>query len=114
MTENADEKFDALLRGILDDPVPDEGFCISVMAKLPARRRTMQWPMIAGLIAGIATCWLALASSPVLLAGWRDWHAGSLSSSAVTMLGAMVGMMILALGWIIAETDEQIEPSSWR
>lgn len=107
MNDKTDEVLDALLREQFDGPVPDGGFCDSVMTRLPARRRRSLWPLVAGAFAGVAACGFSLRSSPIAIDGLRDWLSGDISASALTLLGAMVCMAILAAAWTIAEANEQ-------
>ena len=106
MNQNDADPIDALLRKQFDGPVPDGGFSERVMRRLPARRRRNGWPLLAGVFAGAAACWLSLSSSPLLHAGWRDWMHGEFSGPALILLLAMVGMSLLALGWTLAEADD--------
>lgn len=106
MTNEIDDAPDALLREQFDGPVPDDGFCLTVMDRLPARRHHGNWPMAAGIGAGVALCWLTLWSAPIANAGWRDWLSGEASPSALALLIAMAGLAALALAWTIAEATD--------
>jgi hypothetical protein len=106
MTKEIDDALDALLREQFDGPVPDDGFCLTVMDRLPARRRHGNWPMVAGISAGVALCWLTLWFSPIANAGWRDWLSGEPSASALALLIAMTGLAVLTLAWTIAEATD--------
>ena len=112
MNDARDDEIDALLRKQFDGPVPVDDFCDRVMAQLPARRRR-NWPLVAGVIGGIAACWYSLwpAMSQI---SWRDWLSGALPTSAITLVIAMLGMALLALAWTITEVKDQYEPSSRR
>lgn len=112
MNDETDDAIDVLLRQQFEGPVPADGFCDRVMAQLPARRRRNDWPLAAGALAGIATCWFSLWFSPITCVGWRDWLSGELSASAIALFIAMMGMAILALAWTIAEADDRYDPSS--
>lgn len=111
MNDEMDDAFDAALRAEFEGPVPDDGFCESVIARLPARRRRDIWPTAAGSLAGVATCWFSLWSAPITSVGWQDWSSGELSASAIMLFIAMMGMAILALAWTIAEADDRYDPS---
>lgn len=109
-----DEMEDALLRKQFEGPVPDDGFCDRVMEQLPTRRRRNNWPLAAGALAGMATCWFSLLLSPIAYVGWRDWLSGDPSASAIALFISMMGMAILALAWTIAEADDRYDPSPRR
>lgn len=103
-----DDALDALLREQFDGPVSADGFCERVMEELPPRRRRHRtWPMMAGIAAGMTTCWLSLRSVPVMTIGWQDWLALELSSSAMTLLLVVSGVSLLASLWVLAEADER-------
>jgi len=106
MNDPTDDAIDALLRQQFEGSVADDGFSERVMQQLPPRRRRIAWPVWASHLAGVAICWLSLRSSPLLLAGWRDWASGSLSSAAVALLIVTAGMSLLALGWSLTEADD--------
>ena len=110
MNDEAEDAVDALLRENFEGPVADDGFCASVMDRLPARRRRNQWPMVAGILAGVATCWFSLWSAPLASDGWRDWLSGAPSAATMTLFVAMISMTVLALAWTIAEADDRSEP----
>ena len=110
MNDEMEDVLDVLLRQQFEGPVADEGFCASVIDRLPARRLRNKWPMVAGIIAGVATCWFSLWSAPVAHAGWQDWLSGEPSASAVALFIAMTSMAILALAWAIAEADDRYDP----
>lgn len=112
--EEMDGMIDGLLRERFEGPVPADDFCDRVMDRLPARRRRSNWPLAAGALAGMTTCWFSLWSAGVTYAGWRDWLAGQASASAMALFIAMIGMAILALVWTIAEADERYDPASRR
>lgn len=97
---------DALLRDQFDGPVPDDGFADRVMQRARPRRR-VAWPVAAGLVAGIAACWLSLLPTSVLQAGWRDWGHGQPSASAIAFLAVAAGMSLLACWWTAMEPDER-------
>lgn len=107
MNSKADDLFEAQLREQLAAPVPDDGFCASVMDRLPSKRGRSQWPTVAGTLAGVATCSTSLWSAPIASDGWRDWLSGAPSESTLTMFVAVIGMAILALAWTITEADER-------
>ncbi|MDZ3833329.1 MAG: hypothetical protein U0S50_16155 [Sphingopyxis sp.] len=112
MNDEAEDVLDALLREHFEGPVPDEGFCARVVDRLPARRRRNNWPMAAGILAGVAACWFSLWSDPITSAGWRDWLSGYPSTSTMTLLISMMSMTALALAWTIAEADDRYGGSS--
>lgn len=108
MNDPSDDALDALLREQFDGPVPADGFTERVMAQLPSRRRRLRtWPMVAGVAAGIAACWLSLRSVPVMDSGWRDWLALEPSASAMTLLLIVSGISLLAALWALGEADER-------
>jgi hypothetical protein len=104
MSEDAVE---ALLLEQFGGPVPDDGFCDSVMQQLPQRRRRQMWPLVMGVVAGAGACWLSLASAPVLRIGWRDWLSGEMSTPAIVLLLTMASISLLALLWTVAEADDR-------
>ncbi len=106
MNPRNDDAIDALLRAQFEGPVRDEGFSERVMQALPPRRRRVDWPLRAGIAAGVVACWLSLLSAPVLQAGWSAWASGRLTASAIALLLAVAAMSLLALGWSVAEGDE--------
>lgn len=114
MTDEIDDIVDALLRDEFEGPAPDDGFCDRVMNQLPGRRRRRPWPLAVGAIGGMAAYAISLWSAPITNAGFRDWLAGELSASVLTLFIAMMGMAILALVWAIAEADDRSGPSSRR
>ncbi|RQO54666.1 hypothetical protein DBR47_21550 [Paucibacter sp. KBW04] len=99
-----DDAIERLLQQQFEGPVADDGFCARVMEQLPARRRQSAWPVCLGLLAGMATCWMLLADSPLLRKGWADWLAGAPSPSAITLWLASGVLALLALAWGLAET----------
>lgn len=110
MNEEIEDVLDVMLRERFEGPVPDGGFCDRVMDQLPARRRHVKWPMAAGIVAGLATCWLSLWSAPITHIGWQDWLSGELSASVIELFISMMSMAILALAWTAAEADERYAP----
>ena len=107
MNDEMEEAIDVLLRGRFEGPIPDDGFCQSVMDRLPARRHRISWPLVVGTLAGAAMCWFSLWSSPIPYIGW-------MSGSAIALFISMISMPILALAWTIAEADDRYDPSSQR
>lgn len=107
MNDEAEDAIDRLLRDAAPDPVADDGFCARLAEHLPPRPRRVRWPLASGILAGIATCWLALRSSRIALAGWHDWLAGDLTQPALVLLAAAAGTGLLALAWTLAEAQEQ-------
>ena len=88
--------------------VADDGFSERVMQHLPSRRpRRTAWPLWLGVMLGAVACGFCLANVPLLHMGWRDWLAGNISTSAISMLMAMVAMSLLALGWSLAESGDR-------
>ena len=110
MNDARDDVFDVLLCQHFEGSVPDDGFCESVMDRLPAKRNRNKWPMAAGTVAGVATCWFSLWWAPIAYIGGQDWLSGQLSASAMTLFIAMMCMAILALAWTIAEADDRYDP----
>jgi hypothetical protein len=105
MNDPHDSPIDALLRQHFEGPVADDGFSDRVMRQLPARRRAHRWQLPVGLLAGLGACVWSLSSTPVVRAGWQDWMSGSLSSAAVIMLLALMGMPVLASWWALTESE---------
>ncbi|HVJ61618.1 MAG TPA: DUF5056 domain-containing protein [Tahibacter sp.] len=106
MNHSDDNDIEALLRRQFDGAVPDDGFSERVMQQLPPRRRRAAWPLWAGIVAGIAACWLSLVSTPLLQVGWQNWIGGELSAAAITLLSVIAGMSLLACGWIAMEAED--------
>lgn len=106
MNPRSDEAIEALLRAQFDGPVPDEGFSARVMQVLPPRRRRVDWPLWAGIVAGVVTCWLSLVSAPLLQVGLSTWMGSELTAPVITSLLTVTGMSLLALWWGVAEADE--------
>jgi hypothetical protein len=107
MNPSQDDAIEALLRRQFDGPVPDAGFSRRVMQRLPRRRHRVVWPLWAGILSGAAACWVVLQFSRLLQIGWHDWLGGHWSASAVTVLLAMIGMILLTLAWGVAEADDR-------
>ena len=107
MNHSDDYEIEALLRTQFDGAVPDDGFSDCVMQQLPPRRRRTAWPLLAGILAGIAACWLSLLSTPLLHVGWQNWISGELSASAITLMTVIAGMSLLALCWATMEAEDQ-------
>lgn len=107
MNDEIDDAMDLLLREQFEGPVPDDGFCQSVMDRLPARPRRVTWPLGAGISVGVATCWFSLWSALVASDGWRDWLVGQPSGATATLFVAMSGMALLALAWAISEASDR-------
>lgn len=107
MNDGIDDAIDLLLREQFAGPVPDDGFCRSVMDRLPTGRRRVAWPLGAGISVGVATCWFSLWSALVASDGWRDWLAGEPSGATATLFVAMAGMALLALAWAISEAGDR-------
>ncbi|MGQ7829752.1 hypothetical protein [Altererythrobacter sp. Z27] len=114
MNDDMEDILDALLRDQFEGPVPVGDFCDRVMDRLPARRRRIQWPMAAGMLIGVAMCWVSLSSAPIMSVGWRDWLSGEASASAVALLVSTMGMAVLALAWTIAEAEDRYAPAPRR
>lgn len=111
MKEDIEDVYDAMLREDFEGPVPDGGFCDRVMDRLPARRRQINWPTVAGTVAGLATCGVSLWSAPIIHMGWRDWLSGDLSASVIGLFISTGSVAILALAWAIAEADDRDDAS---
>lgn len=106
MNRRHEDSIEALLRTQFDGPVPDDGFSERVMQALPPRRRRIDWPLRAGIAAGVVACWLSLLSARVLHAGWSAWTNHQLTAPAIALLLVAAGMSLLALWWSVAEGDE--------
>ena len=107
MSDFDDDAVDNLLLEQFEGPVPDDGFCVSVMQILPARRRRSAWPLALGIAAGGAACWLSMLSTPLLRIGWQDWSKGELSAPALILFAVMTGISILAMAWTAGEADDR-------
>lgn len=106
MNQAEDDAIEVLLRTGFDGPVVDAGFAQQVMRQLPQRRRRVTWPLWAGVVTGATTCWFALLPSRLLRDGWQDWIGGHWSvAGSATLLTAVV-MILLALAWGVAETED--------
>lgn len=103
MSELSDDAIESLLRKQFDGPVADAGFSDRAMQTLPPRGRRITWPLRAGILAGVTTCWLGLVRAPLVHAGWSDWMGGEWSIPAFTMVLAIAGMSLLAVCWGVAE-----------
>jgi hypothetical protein len=101
-----DDAIEALLRKQFQGPVSDAGFTARVMQRLPSQRRRTTWPSWVGLLAGAGVCAWSLQSSPLLLAGWRDWVGSELSVAAITLMVAGASLALMALLWAVMEADE--------
>ena len=106
MNHPHDEAIEALLRAQFAASVADDGFSDRLMQRLPPRHRRAAWPLVAGILAGIAACWLSLLSSPLLYVGWQNWITGELSVSAIALMAAMAGMSLLASWWTAMEAED--------
>jgi hypothetical protein len=106
MNHNEIDPVDAWLRQQFEGSVPDGGFCERVMQRLPERRRRVIWPLVAGILIGVAMCWLSLLPVPMLHSAWQDWMRGELSGSALGLLSIISGMSFLALGWSLTEARD--------
>jgi hypothetical protein len=107
MNDEIDDTIQRLLRAAAPDPVADEGFCAGLVEMLPPHRPRAQWPLAVGIVAGMLACWFSMQSAPVALAGWQDWLAGDLTSSALVLLATAAGLGLLALAWTLVEANEQ-------
>ena len=101
-----DDDIDALLRQSFDGPTPDAGFSDRVMQQLPPRRRPSAWPLAVGVLVGAVLCSLSLFDSSLWRAALHGWLVGEWSSATIIMLATMSGMLLLALGWTLAEADD--------
>lgn len=106
MTGYNEDDLDFLLRKQFDGPVADDGFCEHVMARLPARRHRIKWPLFAGTFAGLVAYWLSLWSAPISYAGWQDWILEGLAESVISLFIAAMGIAVSTLVWALSETDE--------
>lgn len=104
MSAEADDAIDTLLRLSFDGSVEDGGFTDHVMRTLPRRRPQGAWFSFAGMIAGAVSCWLAMRSSPIVLAGWKNWVGGDSSVPLTPLLIAVLGLSVLGLIWAISES----------
>lgn len=100
-----DDDIDALLRQSFDGPTADDGFCDRVMQQLPPRRRRYAWPLLAGVLGGVALCALSLLASPLWSAAWREWLVGQWSASTFIVLAMMAAMTLLAMIWSLVEAE---------
>jgi hypothetical protein len=108
MNQSQDDAIEGLLRAQFDGPLRDEGFSGQVMHRLPQRRHgRITWPLWIGVVAGAATCWLALLPSRLLREGWQDWTGGHWSVTGLAMLSALVVMILLAFAWSVAEAGDR-------
>lgn len=105
MNDPHDSSIDALLRRDFEGPVADDGFCGRVMQRLPARRRARRWQLPVALLAGLVACLWNLSSAPLIRTGWQDWMSGNLSSAAVMLLLALMGMSLLVSWWALTESE---------
>jgi hypothetical protein len=106
MSDPRDDAVENLLRKTFEGPVADDGFAERVMRKLP-RRRHRHWPTTIGIAAGLAACWLSLASAPIVSAGWQDWTQGELSAPAIALLLAFACLSLAVSWWTLAEADDR-------
>ncbi len=106
MNHSDDHEIEALLQAQFEGSVPDDGFSDRLLQQLPSRRRRAACPLLVGILAGMAACWLSLSSTPLLRIGWQDWISGELSMPAITLLSGMVGMSLLALLWTMMEAED--------
>lgn len=107
MSDREDEAVDRLLLEHFEGPVPDDGFCDSVMRQLPARRRHRAWPLALGAAIGCVLCWLSLLSAPLLRIGWQDLMSGEWSAPTVVLLVTTACVSLLALAWTSADTEDR-------
>ncbi|HWA90858.1 MAG TPA: hypothetical protein VG889_12535 [Rhizomicrobium sp.] len=114
MNDPENDEIDRLLLAHFDGPVPEDGFCDSVMQRLPARPPRRTWPLAVGAAIGGALCWLSLVSTPLLGIGWRDWVSGELSAPALLLLATMAGGSLIALAWTAAEASPPAPPQRPR
>ncbi|WP_243038746.1 DUF5056 domain-containing protein [Dyella sedimenti] len=104
---NTDDAIDSLLRRSFDGPVADDGFCDRVMRQLPPRRARLRWPLAAGILCGMATCWLSLWLAPWLHVAWQNWQGNELTPALLALLLAATVMSLLAACWALAEATER-------
>lgn len=112
MNRDSEDFTDRLLMDAFEGPVPDSGFCDSLMEGLPPRRRSRNWPLIIGAFAGAVIGWASLLHAPIIQGAWQDWRSGELSASAIVVIIAIASMGILALAWALAEVDDRHGPST--
>lgn len=105
MNHSDDQDIDALLREHFDGPVPDDGFVDRLMQQPRPRRRRAAWPVAAGIVAGLAACWISLLPTPLLQLGWRSWISGELSGPAVVFVAVGGGLSLLACWWTTMEAQ---------
>lgn len=106
MNHSDNNEIEVLLLTQFDGAVPDNGFSDLVMQRLPRRRRRAAWPLLAGIAAGVAACWLSLLYTPLLHVGWQNWIGGELSVSAITLMTVISGMSLLACWWTTMEAEQ--------
>ncbi|HKZ12107.1 MAG TPA: hypothetical protein VJL61_15575 [Rhodanobacteraceae bacterium] len=107
MSQTQDEAIESLLRKQFEGPVSDEGFSQRLMEQLPRRRRRVTWPLWSGILVGVIACWIVLLDSPLLRIGWHDWTNDHWSAPAITVLLVMMGMILLAFVWGVAEAGDR-------
>lgn len=103
-----DHNIDTLLRQQFEGPVSDEGFSARVIRQMPPRHTDAVWPLWAGIVAGIGTCWLSLSSTPVLQLGWQSWISGNPSRTSLCIVVATTGMSLLACWWSAMEAEDSL------
>ncbi len=106
MNHTDDNEIEALLRKQFEGSVLDDGFSDRVMQQLSPLRRRAAWPLPAGILAGIGTCWLSLLPASLLDVGWRNWISGELSAPAIVLMAVVAGMSLLACWWTTMEAED--------
>lgn len=106
MNDEFDNAIDHLLRNHAPDPVTDDGFCSSLINRLPPRNPPIKWPLAIGIVSGLLACWLSMNAAPVASIGWNDWLAGDLTSSALAHIASLAGLNLMALAWTLTEAQE--------
>jgi hypothetical protein len=106
MTDFEDDAVERLIRKSFEGPAAEDGFTDRVLQRLPSRRR-VDWPKVAGIVAGIGACWPGLASAPLLASGWQDWTHGEVSASAIALLLVTACASLAAAWWTLAEGDSR-------
>lgn len=102
MNDIQDHELDAWLRHAFEGPVPDDGFAMRVMQRLPPRRRRRSLLPAAALAGGLLA-WLALASAPLEQLAAHEWLAAGFTPGSAVLLALLFGTVLLACAWALEE-----------